>query len=278
MLKVVSSTHYSEPILHGTTLPFSRALPVNDIRIPNFRELVRESGKMRILDVLLRKLKKENHRVLIYSQMAKMLDLLQDFVGSCGYKFVRLDGSSRLEDRAEVVDEFQNNDSVFVFLLSTRAGGLGINLTGADTVIFYDSDWNPTIDSQAMDRAHRLGQTRAVTVYRLITKRTVEERIMQRARQKAKIQNLVIEGGGNLEISEEGLFSQNEVLDLLIEDEPGDNATQSKRITTTTTSRGRGFVFGPKKRQKKPEDSEGQESGSKKKKKSKSESEEKKKI
>lgn len=76
---------------------------------------------------------------------------------------------------------------IFIFLLSTRAGGLGINLTAADTVIFYDSDWNPTVDQQAMDRAHRLGQTRQVTVYRLITKNTIEERILKRAQEKAKV-------------------------------------------------------------------------------------------
>ena len=93
------------------------------------------------------------------------------------------------------MNDWQSDDTFFVFLLSTRAGGLGINLTAADTVIFYDSDWNPTVDQQAMDRAHRLGQTKQVTVYRMVTKGTIEERILLRARQKGEIQRVVIAGG-----------------------------------------------------------------------------------
>ena len=104
--------------------------------------------------------------------------------------------SPTLEDRRDTVHDFQTRPEIFIFLLSTRAGGLGINLTSADTVIFYDSDWNPTIDSQAMDRAHRLGQTRQVTVYRLITRGTIEERIRKRAMQKEEVQRVVIQGGG----------------------------------------------------------------------------------
>jgi len=168
--------------------------------------------------------------------MTAMLDILEEFLGSRGYKYVRLDGNSSQDCRREVVDSFQNNSSVFVFLLSTRAGGLGINLTAADTVIFYDSDWNPTIDAQAMDRAHRLGQTKPVTVFRLITRKTVEERIMARARQKATIQNLVIEGG-NFEMSDEQIWSSNEVLDILIEDEANGLPTARKRKSSFT-----GFV------------------------------------
>jgi DNA helicase INO80 len=103
------------------------------------------------------------------------------------YTYTRLDGSSRISDRRDMVEDFQTKSDIFVFLLSTRAGGLGINLTAADTVIFYDSDWNPTVDQQAMDRAHRLGQTRQVTVYRLIVKGTIEERILQRAKEKSEV-------------------------------------------------------------------------------------------
>lgn len=94
-----------------------------------------------------------------------------------------------------MINDWQNNEDKFIFLLSTRAGGIGINLTAADTVIFYDSDWNPTIDRQAMDRAYRIGQTKDVTVYRLITKCTIEEKIMERAQRKGEIQKLVIDGG-----------------------------------------------------------------------------------
>lgn len=103
------------------------------------------------------------------------------------HRYMRLDGSSKISARRDMVADFQKRDDIFVFLLSTRAGGLGINLTAADTVIFYDSDWNPTVDQQAMDRAHRLGQTKQVTVYRLICKGTIEERILQRAREKSEV-------------------------------------------------------------------------------------------
>jgi hypothetical protein len=117
------------------------------------------------------------------------------------HKYLRLDGSSKLSDRRDMVEDYQTKPEIFIFLLSTRAGGLGINLTAADTVIFYDSDWNPTMDEQvsiillfliskAMDRAHRLGQTRQVTVYRLITKSTIEERILKRAKQKHAVSGL----------------------------------------------------------------------------------------
>lgn len=103
------------------------------------------------------------------------------------HRYMRLDGSSTISARRDMVADFQSREDIFVFLLSTRAGGLGINLTAADTVIFYDSDWNPTVDQQAMDRAHRLGQTKQVTVYRLICKGTIEERILQRAREKSEV-------------------------------------------------------------------------------------------
>ena len=113
-----------------------------------------------------------------------------------------------------MVQAFQTNPDIFIFLLSTRAGGLGINLTGADTVIFYESDWNPTMDLQAMDRAHRLGQTRNVTVYRLICSGTIEEKILQRAREKKTVQQLVMTG----QSSKGDLFAPEEVMSLLLEE------------------------------------------------------------
>jgi len=123
--------------------------------------------------------------------------MMEEYLTYRNYKYCRLDGSTKLEDRRDTVADFQTRPDIFIFLLSTRAGGLGINLTSADTVIFYDSDWNPTIDSQAMDRAHRLGQTRQVTVYRLITRGTIEERIRKRALQKEEVQRVVISGQSN---------------------------------------------------------------------------------
>ncbi|KAK5193031.1 putative DNA helicase ino80 [Exophiala xenobiotica] len=165
------------------------------ISIPSMRRFVTDSGKLAKLDHLLRELKNGGHRVLLYFQMTRMIDLMEEYLTYRNYKYCRLDGSTKLEDRRDTVHDFQTRPEIFIFLLSTRAGGLGINLTAADTVIFYDSDWNPTIDSQAMDRAHRLGQTRQVTVYRLITRGTIEERIRKRAMQKEEVQRVVITGG-----------------------------------------------------------------------------------
>ena len=114
--------------------------------------------------------------------MTKMLDILEDFLIWRKYAYFRMDGSTSIVDRTNMVDEFQGNSRIFAFLLSTRAGGLGVTLTAADTVIFYDNDWNPTMDAQATDRAHRIGQTKEVSVYRLITRQTVEEKIVKRAK------------------------------------------------------------------------------------------------
>ncbi|KAI9811954.1 MAG: putative DNA helicase ino80 [Phylliscum demangeonii] len=158
------------------------------------RRFVTDSGKLAKLDQLLQQLHAGGHRVLVYFQMVRMINLVEEYLMYRKYKYLRMDGSSKLEDRRDTVHDFQTRPDIFVFLLSTRAGGLGINLTAADTVIFYDSDWNPTIDSQAMDRAHRLGQTRQVTVYRMITRGTIEERIRKRALQKEEVQRVVISG------------------------------------------------------------------------------------
>ena len=183
--------------------PVSNMLPApnkaksryTNISCPSMRRFVTDSGKLAKLDQLLRRLKEGGHRVLLYFQMTRMIDLMEEYLTYRNYRYCRLDGSTKLEDRRDTVADFQSQPDIFVFLLSTRAGGLGINLTAADTVIFYDSDWNPTIDSQAMDRAHRLGQTKQVTVYRMITRGTIEERIRRRALQKEEVQRVVIQGG-----------------------------------------------------------------------------------
>ncbi|KAJ5908207.1 Helicase C-terminal [Penicillium taxi] len=191
----VDPAPYSQPSMLPT--PGSLKSRYTHIEVPSMRRFVTDSGKLAKLDELLRELKAGGHRVLLYFQMTRMIDLMEEYLTYRNYKYCRLDGSTKLEDRRDTVADFQSDPSIFVFLLSTRAGGLGINLTAADTVIFYDSDWNPTIDSQAMDRAHRLGQTRQVTVYRLITRGTIEERIRKRALQKEEVQRVVITGGGS---------------------------------------------------------------------------------
>lgn len=148
--------------------------------------------------------------------MTKMMDLMEEYLTYRQHKYIRLDGSSKLDDRRDLVHDWQTKPEIFVFLLSTRAGGLGINLTAADTVIFYDSDWNPTIDSQAMDRAHRLGQTRQVTVYRLLTRGTIEERMRDRAKQKEQVQQVVMEGKSAIANKEESGNKKKDVAFLLL--------------------------------------------------------------
>ncbi|XP_041912235.1 chromodomain-helicase-DNA-binding protein 1-like isoform X1 [Alosa sapidissima] len=156
--------------------------------------LVEASGKLFLLDSILAYLCKEGHRVLLFSQMTRMLDILQDYLEYRGYSYERLDGSVRGEERNLAIKNFSTKD-VFVFLLSTKAGGVGMNLTAADTVIFVDSDFNPQNDLQAAARAHRIGQTRTVKVIRLVGRDTVEEIIYRRAISKLQLTNTVIEGG-----------------------------------------------------------------------------------
>jgi chromodomain-helicase-DNA-binding protein 1 len=151
---------------------------------------------MMLLDRLLTKLKKDNHRVLIFSQMVKMLDILGDYLQLRGYQFQRLDGTIAAGPRRMAIDHFNADDSHdFCFLLSTRAGGLGINLMTADTVIIFDSDWNPQADLQAMARAHRIGQKKPVSIYRLVSKETVEEEVLERARNKLMLEFITIQRG-----------------------------------------------------------------------------------
>uniref|UniRef100_A0ACD5WIF7 Uncharacterized protein n=1 Tax=Avena sativa TaxID=4498 RepID=A0ACD5WIF7_AVESA len=158
-----------------------------------FLSLVSASGKLQLLHKLLPKLKERGNRVLIFSQMTKMLDILEDFLYSLGYKYARIDGQTSLSARQESIKEYNNNESAtFIFLMSTRAGGLGIDLPGADRVIIYDPDFNPFMDLQAQSRAHRIGQTRPVVVYQLITKCSVEEKILEKSKQKLAIENMLM--------------------------------------------------------------------------------------
>lgn len=160
--------------------------------------LVQNSGKMILLDKLLSKLKAQGSRVLIFSQMGRMLDILEDYCALREYEYCRIDGSTVHEDRIAAIDEFNSpNSKKFLFLLTTRAGGLGINLTTADQVIIYDSDWNPQADLQAMDRAHRIGQTKQVFVYRFVVEHAIEEKVLERAAHKLRLDQLVIQQGGS---------------------------------------------------------------------------------
>ena len=171
---------------------------VEEETIPTAKEdhLITTSGKMIVLDKLLVKLSGEKHQVLIFSQMTRMLDILEDYCNFRGFKYCRIDGDTDINDRDTQIADFCEPDSdKFVFLLSTRAGGLGINLATADTVVLYDSDWNPQMDLQAIDRAHRIGQKNPVNVYRMISEDTVEEKIIERQRVKLSWDTLVIQQG-----------------------------------------------------------------------------------
>ncbi|XP_075753123.1 chromodomain-helicase-DNA-binding protein 2 isoform X4 [Pelodiscus sinensis] len=156
--------------------------------------LIRSSGKLILLDKLLTRLRERGNRVLIFSQMVRMLDILAEYLAIKHYPFQRLDGSIKGEIRKQALDHFNADGSEdFCFLLSTRAGGLGINLASADTVVIFDSDWNPQNDLQAQARAHRIGQKKQVNIYRLVTKGTVEEEIIERAKKKMVLDHLVIQ-------------------------------------------------------------------------------------
>jgi len=202
---------YSKPLISPSVRLCGSGLPVKFYALA---KALADGGKFQVLDKLLQKLKAEGRRALMFCQMTQMMNLIEDYMVFRKFKFLRLDGSTKLEDRRDMVDAFQTQDDIFLFLLSTRAGGLGINLTAADTVIFYESDWNPTMDQQAMDRAHRLGQTKEVTVYRLICHKTIEEKILQRASQKNVVQRLVMKTGD----SKADIFDSEEVVSLLLDD------------------------------------------------------------
>ncbi|XP_067642426.1 ATP-dependent helicase brm [Eurosta solidaginis] len=159
-------------------------------------DLYRVSGKFELLDRILPKLKASNHRVLLFCQMTQCMTIIEDYLSWRQFGYLRLDGTTKAEDRGELLRKFNAKDSdYFVFLLSTRAGGLGLNLQTADTVIIFDSDWNPHQDLQAQDRAHRIGQRNEVRVLRLMTVNSVEERILAAARYKLNMDEKVIQAG-----------------------------------------------------------------------------------
>jgi chromodomain-helicase-DNA-binding protein 1 len=174
----------------------ARFLKENATKDETLKALITTSGKMMLLDRLLTKLKADGHRVLIFSQMVHMLDILTDYLKLRNYTYQRLDGTVPASDRKIAIDHFNAPGSDdYCFLLSTRAGGLGINLMTADTVVIFDSDWNPQADLQAMARAHRIGQQKPVSVYRLVSKDTIEEEILERARNKRMLEFITIQRG-----------------------------------------------------------------------------------
>ena len=232
-----SQSHKQDPLF---SINLNLSLPCL-VDLSGVEKLLLDSAKLKILDSLLKKLYNEDHRVLIFCQMTKMLDILEDFLYSRNYQFLRMDGSTNISDRRDLIDEFQNNTNIFVFILSTRAGGLGVNLTAADTVIFYDIDWNPTMDAQATDRVHRIGQQKPVGVYRLITSGTVEERILKRAKEKQTVQSTVYAGGA----FKADIFKPSEVMELIFDDKEFKNVSHTKK-----------FIGGAKRQKKKKDQKE----------------------
>jgi len=164
--------------------------------VVNGPDLYRASGKFELLDRIFPKMQKSGHRILLFCQMTQLMTILEDYLNWRAYKYLRLDGTTKADDRGQMLKEFNSPDSdYFIFILSTRAGGLGLNLQTADTVIIFDSDWNPHQDLQAQDRAHRIGQKNEVRVLRLMTVNSVEERILAAARYKLNMDEKVIQAG-----------------------------------------------------------------------------------
>ncbi|KAJ3896154.1 SNF2 family N-terminal domain-containing protein [Lentinula edodes] len=177
-----------DDVLHKSAVKLSIAFPPPSL-------LQYDCGKLQRLTALLREKKAGGHRVLLFTQMTKILDILEIYLNFHGYLYLRLDGATSIEDRQYVTERFNKDEKIFCFIASSRSGGVGINLTGADTVIFYDSDFNPQMDRQCEDRAHRIGQIRDVHIYRFISEHTVEEAMLLKANQKRFLDDMVIQKG-----------------------------------------------------------------------------------
>ncbi|XP_010680797.2 ATP-dependent DNA helicase DDM1 [Beta vulgaris subsp. vulgaris] len=200
---------------------------------PPVEQIVGQCGKFQLLDRLLTELFARKHKVLIFSQWTKILDIMDYYFNEKGFKVCRIDGSVKLEERKRQIKEFNDIDSDYrIFILSTRAGGLGINLTAADTCILYDSDWNPQMDLQAMDRCHRIGQTKPVHVYRLATAQSVEGRMLKRAFSKLRLEHVVIgKGQFKAERGMNDIMEEEDLLALLREEEDAEDKMVQTEIS-----------------------------------------------
>jgi len=200
---------------------------------------VEYSGKLQVLHKILPLWSSQGHRVLIFSQWKKTLDIIQRFINTKGWKFGRLDGNTNVASRQKLVDSFNNDLSYFGMLLTSKTGGVGLNLTGADRVIIFDPDWNPQSDAQARERAWRFGQKNAVTVYRLISAGTIEEKIYQRQIFKTALTNQVLQ-----DPRQRRMFSQKDLRDLFtLKPDSGDVSKGGDGVTETgEIARGRGVI------------------------------------
>ncbi|CAD5171316.1 unnamed protein product [Musa acuminata subsp. malaccensis] len=179
---------------------------------------IERSGKMKVVSRILNVWKEQGHRVLLFAQTQQMLDIIESFLTASGYSYRRMDGFTAVKQRMALIDEFNNSEEVFVFILTTKVGGLGTNLTGADRVIIYDPDWNPSTDMQARERAWRIGQKRDVTVYRLITRGTIEEKVYHRQIYKHFLTNKILKNP-----QQRRFFKARDMKDLFtLQDDQGD--------------------------------------------------------
>ncbi|CAO2185215.1 unnamed protein product [Urochloa humidicola] len=184
------------------------------------------SGKMKVVEQVLRVWKDQGHRVLLFTQTQQMLDILESFLMACDYQYRRMDGLTPAKQRMALIDEFNNTEEIFVFILTTKVGGLGTNLTGANRIIIYDPDWNPSTDMQARERAWRIGQTRDVTVYRLITRGTIEEKVYHRQIYKHFLTNKVLKNP-----QQRRFFKARDMKDLFtLKEDEGNGSTETSNI------------------------------------------------
>ncbi|XP_048620288.1 protein CHROMATIN REMODELING 8 isoform X3 [Brassica napus] len=185
------------------------------------------SGKMKVVAEVLKVWKQQGHRVLLFSQTQQMLDILESFLVANEYSYRRMDGLTPVKQRMALIDEFNNSDDVFVFVLTTKVGGLGTNLTGANRVIIFDPDWNPSNDMQARERAWRIGQKKDVTVYRLITRGTIEEKVYHRQIYKHFLTNRILKNP-----QQRRFFKARDMKDLFILNDDGDSnaSTETSNI------------------------------------------------
>lgn len=216
----------------------------SQVTIPDARLIQWDCGKLQFLDRLLRCLRIRQSRVLIFTQMTKVLDVLESFLSLHSYRYLRLDGTTKTDDRQKVVERFNTDHRIFCMILTTRAGGVGLNLTGADSVVFYDTDYNPAIDNQAQDRAHRIGQTKPVHIYRLVSEQTVEESILRRANDKRNLESIVISSAGftteairksvAAPLSARGSAVRNDVRNGRVAEQTGHSINESSKEVTST--------------------------------------------
>lgn len=193
----------------------------------NQENLADRSGKLQVLSKILPLWHKQGHKVIIFTQWRKMLSIIEQFVNIQGWKYARLDGNTNIAARQTLVDRFNLDSTYFIMLMTTRTGGVGLNITGANRVLLYDPDWNPQTDAQARERAWRFGQTREVTVYRLITAGTIEEKIYQRQIFKTALTNQVLQ-----DPKQRRLFSQRDLKDLFtLKADTNDSTTETGEIT-----------------------------------------------